>query len=244
MASTHILVVDDEVDLAELVAMNLELEGYRTTLAADGVEALAQVERERPDLVLLDVMMPNLDGWGVLGALQEDPETARLPIMMLTALSGEREVIRGYLSGAVSYLTKPFDLRALMDSVQAALEPLDPEQAAARSRQIRGFLQRLAELETGRQAGPGVRFSHLEAPPSQGPSQADREVLGLLSPRQHQVAAMLGGGWDARQIASTLGTSRSNVYATRKRIARHLGVGPHEVADEARRLGLAVDPPG
>ena len=240
MAGEHILVVDDERDLADLVAINLEMVGYRVSLARDGIEALESIRRERPDLVLLDVMMPRADGWHVLGALQQDEATRDLPVVMLTALAGERDVIRGHLEGAVSYVTKPFNIASLLDCVEDALEPVDDEQRQERSRRIRGLLTRLAELETGRPGSANVRFSRLEQPPrpTQQPA-VDTTVIARLSPRQREIAGMLAAGWDVRRIAEYLGTSRSNVYAGRKRIAHHLGVAADEVADEAGRLGLS-----
>jgi two-component system, OmpR family, alkaline phosphatase synthesis response regulator PhoP len=241
VASEHILVVDDERDLADLVAINLEVAGYRVSLARDGIEALESIRRERPDLVLLDVMMPRADGWQVLGALQQDETTRDLPVVMLTALAGERDVIRGHLEGAVSYVTKPFDIKALVRCVEEALEPIDEEQRRERTRRIRGLLTRLAELETGRLGSANVRFSRLEQPPRPQPEPTiDISVLARLSSRQREIAGMLAAGWDVRRIAEQLGTSRSNVYAGRKRIAHHLGVPAEEVADEARRLGLGT----
>jgi DNA-binding CsgD family transcriptional regulator len=111
---------------------------------------------------------------------------------------------------------------------------------SARER-IRGLLTRLAELETGRLGSGNVRFSRLEQPPRPRQQPAvDTSVLARLSPRQREIAGLLAAGWDVRRIAEHLGTSRSNVYAGRKRIAHHLGVPAEEVADEARRLGLSA----
>jgi DNA-binding response OmpR family regulator len=238
----HVLVVDDEQDLAELVAVNLELAGYRTSRAHDGQAGLEAIRRERPDVVLLDVMMPVLDGWGVLAALQEDPATRDVPVVMLTALSGERDVIRGHLAGALTYITKPFDLQALLRAVADALQPMDEAQRKERATRLRAFLTRLAELETGRVGSAGVRFSRLEQPPrAPRAPEVDTSVLARLTQRQREIAALLGAGWDARRIAHHLGTSRSNVYAGRKRIAQHLSVAPADVGAEARRLGLEPD---
>jgi DNA-binding response OmpR family regulator len=235
----HILVVDDERDLTELVAINLQLAGYRTSVAHDGIAAIEAVADERPDLVLLDVMMPRLDGWGVLSALQKDPEARELPVVMLTALSNERDLVRGHLSGAVNYVTKPFDLTHLLTTIEEALEPLTDEQRRTRSAQLRQFLTRLAELETGRSGSGSVRFAKLETAKRRPErDHAEAETLASLSPRQRQIGNLLGGGLQAREIAVRLGTSRSNVYAARKRIARHLGVPAGEVAAECRRLGL------
>jgi DNA-binding response OmpR family regulator len=241
VATASILVVDDERDLTELVRLNLEMAGHQVRTAGDGAQALAAIREQRPDLVLLDVMMPVLDGWGVLQALQEDPELRDLPVVMLTALSGERDVIRGHLSGALRYLTKPFDVHALLGTIEEALLPETDEQRRRRREQLRGFLQRLAELETGRRAaGTRVAFSRLEAPPRPPtPEQRSAALLADLTPRQREIATLLAEGVEARAIADRLGTSRSNVYAARKRIARHLGVEPDDVARAARELGLA-----
>lgn len=238
MAGAHVLVVDDEQDLTELVSINLQLAGYRTSVAHDGVEAVEAIAEEAPDLVLLDVMMPRLDGWGVLNALQKDPATRELPVVMLTALAGERDLVRGHLSGAVDYVTKPFDLQRLVDTIEEALQPLTDEERQRRREQLRAFLTRLAELETGRRGGGSVRFAKLESTPRRTPPEDTSRAVAALSPRQRQIANLFGGGLDAREIAVRLGTSRSNVYATRKRIARHLGVPPGQVPEEARRLGL------
>jgi DNA-binding response OmpR family regulator len=241
LATAHVLVVDDELDLTELVRINLEIAGYEVTTAADGARALEAIRERRPDVVLLDVMMPVLDGWGVLASLQTDETLADLPVVMLTALSGERDVIRGHLSGAVRYLTKPFDVHTLLDTITEALLPATDEQRRRRREQLRGFLQRLAELETGRrQAGPRISFSRLEAPPRPPtPEERSAAALAELTPRQREIAQLLAQGVEAREIAEQLGTSRSNVYAARKRIARHLDVDPDDVARAAREHGLA-----
>jgi DNA-binding response OmpR family regulator len=236
----EIVVIDDEPALAELVARNLAAHGHRVRTAADGRAGLAAIAEQRPDVVVLDVVMPGLDGWGVLESLVEDPATVELPIVMLTALSSEQDVIRAHLTGAVRYLTKPFEVRDLLATVLAAAVPPSDEERVERRRQLRGFLARLAELDAGRSAaGPRVRFSGLEATPvpERPPAAPAAEAL---TPRQRHVAALLADGVPARTIAEQLGTSRSNIYATRARIARHLGVAPEEVVATARRMGLSV----
>jgi DNA-binding response OmpR family regulator len=239
----HILVVEDEADLATLVQVNLDLAGYRVSSARNGAEGLQRVRQERPDLVLLDVMMPVLDGWQVLRAIKEDEELRDLPVVMLTALSEERDVIRGHLQGAVRYVTKPFEMRALLRAVEDGLRPPDDQERDRRRTQVRQLLQRLAELDSGRAAEVGVRFSKLEAPPEvrrsrPEPSPEDRTKLDRLTDKQRYIAAQLAAGRTARDVAEELDVSRSNIYATRKRIARKLGVHPDTVADEGRRLGL------
>lgn len=239
-----VLVIDDEPALAELVAANLSAAGHRVRTAPDGRAGLDAIDDRLPDVVVLDVMMPVLDGWGVLEALAERPETAELPVVMLTALSSEQDVIRGHLTGAVQYLAKPFEIDALLTAVQVAAAPPTDEQRRDRRQQLRRFLGRLAELDAGRTAtGPQVRFAGLESMPAPERS-APLPVGGALTPGQRNVAGMLADGVSAREIAERLGTSRSNIYATRARIARHLGVHPDDVVETARRMGLsAQDPP-
>jgi CheY-like chemotaxis protein/DNA-binding CsgD family transcriptional regulator len=238
-----VLVVDDEPALRELLVANLTAVGHDVRSASDGLEALAAVDTRRPDVVVLDVLMPRLDGWGVLEALAERPATADVPVVMLTALSGEQDVIRAHLTGAVHYVTKPFEVARLLQAVDRAAQPPTEEQRLERRRQLRAFLGRLAELDGGRSPiGPQVRFSGLEAvPPPAAPVPPPN--AGRLTPRQLHVAGLLADGVQPRAIAALLGTSRSNVYATRARIARHLGTDPEHVAEVARRAGLTARTP-
>ncbi|MBW3619829.1 MAG: response regulator, partial [Actinobacteria bacterium] len=240
----HILVVEDEADLAHLVEVNLDLAGHRVSIARDGAEGLTRARQEHPDLILLDVMMPVLDGWQVLRSLKEDDGLQDIPVVMLTALSEERDLIRGHLQGAVRYLTKPFEMRMLLQTVEDGLRVPDDAELQERRTKVRLLLQRLAELDSGRAGEHGVRFSKLESPREvrsapAAPSVADRSKLDLLTGKQRYVAAQLAAGRSARDLAEELDVSRSNIYATRKRIARKLGVHPDHVADEAKRLGLA-----
>ncbi len=238
----HVLVVDDEDDIAALVELNLELSGYAVTTASNGQEALDRISEISPDVVLLDVMMPVLDGWQVLRQLKEDPSTRDIPVIMLTALSEERDLIRGHLQGSVRHVTKPFQMKDLLAAIADALEPPDEAALAERGRRTRELLQRLAELDSGRiAAGPRVQFSGLErirrTTPDEPPAVVgDPRVLDELTEQQRHVAEQLAEGVGARQIAEELGVSRSNVYAVRKRVARRLGIEPDEVAHVTRRL--------
>jgi DNA-binding response OmpR family regulator len=117
-AAATILVVDDEVDVRGLLRDILERAGYRLLEAADGQEALRLLYAERPDLVVLDVEMPVLDGWGTLARIRELSE---VPVMMLTASGGELQRVRGLSGGADDYVTKPFGRQELVARVQALL---------------------------------------------------------------------------------------------------------------------------
>ncbi len=109
-----ILVVDDEPDLLELIDVNLKAAGYSVLLAASGKEALRQAREAGPDLILLDVMLPELDGLEVCKGLRQDPATAAIPILMLTARASEIDRVLGLELGADDYVTKPFSVRELL----------------------------------------------------------------------------------------------------------------------------------
>lgn len=238
-----ILVIEDEPDVVSLLRINLELSGYEVHDAGNGQDGLDLADTIQPDLILLDVVMPVLDGFATLRELQEDKTTQAIPVIMLTALSGERDIIRGHLQGAVRYVTKPFDMDALMATVAEALQPPDAAELARRLETRSQLLRRLAELETGRSEPGAVRMSHLQAPPRDDvrePTTAERSRSALLTERQALVAGMLADGIGARDIAERFGVSRSNIYATRKRIARKLEVDPEDVAAEARKLGITA----
>jgi two-component system alkaline phosphatase synthesis response regulator PhoP len=123
MSSTgqKILVVEDEPDIRKLVQYNLAQERYRVIEAEDGEQALKIVQRDKPNLVILDLMLPGLSGLEVCKLLRERPETARLPILMLTAKAGEADRVVGLEMGADDYLSKPFSPRELVARVRALL---------------------------------------------------------------------------------------------------------------------------
>ncbi len=118
----QILVVDDEVFIRRLVEVNLQRAGYRVTIAHDGVEALEKVREDRPDLVVLDVMMPRMDGFETLRQLKADPATADIPVVMLTAKAQDADIFNGWKSGADCYLTKPFNPLQLLTFIRRILE--------------------------------------------------------------------------------------------------------------------------
>lgn len=119
---TKILIADDEPNIVISLEFLLRREGYEVIVAHDGVQALAQVRAERPDLAILDVMMPNRNGFEVCQDLRQDPEFKTLRIMMLTAKGRDTEVSKGLALGADVYMTKPFATRDLIAKVRALLE--------------------------------------------------------------------------------------------------------------------------
>ncbi len=120
-----ILVVDDEAVLVETIAYNLEQAGYQVSTAADGASALEAVRREVPDLIILDIMLPEMDGLEVCRQLRRETTTATTPIMMLTAKGDEIDKVVGLEVGADDYMTKPFGRRELMARVRALLRRSD-----------------------------------------------------------------------------------------------------------------------
>jgi len=118
----RLLVVDDNAKNVELLTALMQAEGYKVVSASDGLEALAQVAAAPPDLILLDIMMPGLDGYAVCRQLKERPETRLVPIVLLTALGAEDHLIRGIESGADDFLTKPFSQAELTARVRSLLK--------------------------------------------------------------------------------------------------------------------------
>ena len=122
MAQT-VLVVDDDPQIVRVVEINLTQEGYTARAAADGEECLAAAAQARPDLIILDVMMPRMDGFETLKQLKADPALAEIPVIMLTARAQDEDVFEGYGTGAKWYLTKPFEPAELRRVVRHVLAP-------------------------------------------------------------------------------------------------------------------------
>jgi two-component system, OmpR family, alkaline phosphatase synthesis response regulator PhoP len=138
----RVLVVDDEPDVLLLCRVNLEFEGYDVVEASDGEQAMERLREQRFDVVLLDVMMPKMDGWQVLEAVKADDELKEIPVVMLTAKVQDQDQIRGWSQGAADYITKPFSPLALSQVLQDVLAT-DPEEEERRRRMILEKLQLL-----------------------------------------------------------------------------------------------------
>ena len=120
----RILVVDDEKHIVRLVEVNLTQKGHTVEKAFDGIEGLEKVKSFSPDLIVLDRMMPKMDGMEMMRELQANPETADIPVIFLTAKAQDGDVMEGWMSGASSYLTKPFNPRELLLFVDRILTPI------------------------------------------------------------------------------------------------------------------------
>ena len=125
MSGKRILVVDDEEDILELVRFNLEREGFEVSTAETGEKALAAARAQHPDLLVLDLMWPGVDGLEVCRQLKSDAQTSRIPIVMLTARGDDTDIVKGFELGADDYVTKPFSPRVLTARVRAVLRRLE-----------------------------------------------------------------------------------------------------------------------
>ncbi len=156
----RIIVIEDERDLADLVVLHLEREGYRTASYASGTDGWAAIERNPPDLVILDLMLPGMDGAEVCRRMRREERLAGTPLLVLTAKSEESDIVSLLALGADDYVTKPFSLRVLTARVRALLRrgEIDPEGEVARAGPF--------EVDSGRHEvrvdGELVRLTHTE----------------------------------------------------------------------------------
>jgi len=120
-----VLVCDDERHIVRLIQVNLERQGYNVVTAFDGKEGLEKIRSEKPNVVVLDVMMPYMDGFEVLKTIRREPETEALPVIMLTAKAQDKDVFEGYHYGADMYLTKPFNPMELVTFVKRIVDGMD-----------------------------------------------------------------------------------------------------------------------
>lgn len=121
----RILAVDDEPNIVRLIQVNLERHGYQVETANNGAQALAKIKANRPDLLVSDVMMPEMDGFELLANVRRDPALMDLPVIMLTAKAQDKDVLEGYKTGADMYLTKPFNPQELLAFVKRILSSSD-----------------------------------------------------------------------------------------------------------------------
>jgi DNA-binding response OmpR family regulator len=241
-----VLIVDDEPDILLFVRVNMEMDGHEVLAASNGEEALELVRTHHPDVVVLDVMMPKLDGWGVLEQLKADDDLLirTIPVVMLTALASDHDQVRGGIEGAVQYLPKPVTPDALVNAVRAALEG-DPEPVQRKAAQQRA-LERLARMERGGSGSGAVssaprprlgRLEHLRAVPAaetRPTRPLESSEHDALTEKQRSLLRVLQTTPSVSDAAAELGMSRSNIYASLRRVGRKLDVD--DVSELLRRL--------
>lgn len=125
--SATVLIVEDEIDLVRLIQYNLEKEGFTVHSALDGKSAIAQLKAQKPDLVILDLMLPDMSGIQICREIKQTPQTKKLPVMMLTARSSESDRVGGFEAGAEDYVIKPFSPKELVLRVKALLARTMPQ---------------------------------------------------------------------------------------------------------------------
>lgn len=239
-----ILVVDDEPDIRYLVKVNLELDGHTVLTAANGAEALELVKIAVPDLLLLDLMMPEVDGWTVLEQIKAHSQTdiSTIPVLMLSAFTSEENQLRGAIEGAIRYLGKPIAPEELRKEVRDALGG-DPEPVKRRRARTEA-LARLARRERGTPVTerPAPRLTRLErARPrprhDDGGRTVDPAAVAGLTDKQRELLEAIAAAPSVSRAAEELGVSRSNVYASLRRITRKLGAESVSELVELTRAG-------
>jgi len=146
MSQGRVLVIDDEDDIRELCRVNLEFEGFQVIDAANGREGLDAAAQHGPDVIFLDLMMPEMDGWDVLRRLKEDDATAHIPVVLLTARTGEDDQMRGWQEGILEYVSKPFNPLSLVEWAKRAMEPRDPRDEDERRQRVLDQLRLIQDL--------------------------------------------------------------------------------------------------
>lgn len=147
-----ILVIDDDPDICEIVKVNLEGAGYNVVVATDGATGVAKAIEIQPQLIVLDVLIPELDGWQVLERLTRDPRTAGQPVLMLTCKGDNQDILRGLDRGAVDYITKPFYPENLVASIKILLNVFDSSTRESRRQQL--IARRQRQIDNAPAASP------------------------------------------------------------------------------------------
>jgi two-component system, OmpR family, alkaline phosphatase synthesis response regulator PhoP len=161
MQKERILVVEDDDDIAELIRYNLDKDGYRTSVVSTGESALKKVRSDPPSLVVLDLMLPGIDGLAVCREMRADPATRSIPILMLTARSSEADIVAGLEVGADDYVTKPFSPRVLLARIKARLRKGDGGPAREETLK-RGEIEINEARHVVAVKGKTVKLSHTE----------------------------------------------------------------------------------
>ena len=222
MARERILVIEDEPDIAEVLQYNLEKEGFRVDTARRGDSGLEAVRSDTPDLIVLDLMLPGLDGLELARVLKRDATTSRIPIVMLTARGEEVDRIVGLELGADDYISKPFSPREVVLRVKAVLRRRQPEEAAVERLELGGIQLDLA--------GHQLRVRGKEMPLT----ATEFRLLRLLMERCGRVQTrgqLLSDVWgyaddiDSRTVDTHIRRLRRKLGSEADRIETVIGVG-------------------
>lgn len=228
----RILVVDDAEDLVELLQYNLSRAGFQVRTAANGREALELINRERPDLVILDLMMPGISGGEVLRRLRGEPDTKNLPVILLTAKGEESDQIVGLTLGADDYVIKPFSMQVLMARLDAVL-------------------RRAEKPAPDAPAAPTLRLGPLEMNMSTYEARLDDEPMSLTLTEFRLLSALLEARGSVLTRASLMTRAMGpGILVTERTIDVHVTsirrkLGSHaSMLRTVRGVGYRVAPPG
>lgn len=210
-----ILIVDDEVDLSELLAYNLGRGGYEIMVANDGRSAISAAGRFRPDLVILDVMMPELNGIEVAERLKRDSATRHIPIIMLTAKTDEIDELHGLAAGADDYVTKPFSMKVLEARIEAVLRRAEGAQPSKAGQRTLGPISLDGGTHEVTLDGEPLKLTVTEFRLLSCMMEADGRVLS----RQALIQQAMGPG-----VTVTERTIDVHVTSIRKKLGPHAGL--------------------
>jgi molybdopterin adenylyltransferase len=222
----RILIADDDDDILEAIKINLEVEGYEVFLARDGEEALEQARRVRPDLILLDIVMPGPDGFDVCRGLKADARTSECPVIFLTAKGATRDEAVGLIAGADDYVVKPFDPADLLSRVKRVLEGPAP---GARGQSL-GLRARVLTVSDGVAAGDREDRS--------GSTLVDRLRTTGYDVDEHRVTA------DGVEAVATALRGLTTGFAGLVLTTGGTGFGPRDLTPEATRTVVEREAPG
>jgi two-component system phosphate regulon response regulator PhoB len=226
---TSVLLVDDERDILSVVDFNLRAAGFETILATTGEEALLQLRRRVPDLVLLDLMLPDLSGTEVCRRIKSDPRTKHVPVVMLTAKGEEVDRVVGFELGADDYVTKPFSVRELVLRLRAVLRRAGPGRADERTPDVVGPIRVDVEGHRAYADGTEIQLTPLEF-----------KLLTTLMARLGRVQSREQLLEDVWGMSSELETRTVDTHV--KRLREKLGSG-RELLETVRGVGYRlVDP--
>jgi two-component system phosphate regulon response regulator PhoB len=210
----HVLIVDDEKDLVELLVYNLKRSGYETSTASNGRQALDLVASKTPDLILLDVMLPELSGTEVASRVRSNPQTASLPIIMLTAKGEEVDQIVGLTVGADDYIPKPFSMKVVLARIEAVLRRATRATGEHRHTQL-GPIDINAETHEVFVDGQAIKLTLTEFRLLESLIQASGRVLS----RSALMSRAMGPG-----VTVTERTIDVHITAIRKKLGEHAGI--------------------
>jgi two-component system phosphate regulon response regulator PhoB len=226
---TSVLLVDDERDLLSLLDFNLRAAGFETTLATTGEQALAQVRRKVPDLVLLDLMLPDVSGTEVCRQIKADPRTKHVPVVMLTAKGDEVDRVVGFEIGADDYVTKPFSVRELVLRLKALLRRTGAGRASERPPEQVGPIR--VDVDAHRAYGDGAEVTL---------TPLEFRLLTTLMARLGRVQSREQLLEDVWEMSSEVETRTVDTHV--KRLREKLGSG-RDLLETVRGIGYRlVDP--